>query len=251
PNRAGHLLLADLGDHTAGGRGVAGGVGRAALERTARTGAAEGVALAVNPRALAATDHRVRDLLLAHLRLTLGYRVGHLLDGRHRHHLADGVGHLLDDGVRHLLANRVGDHLGHGLLAVGGAGHLLAHGTPVSDLACAHLGRALNAAALPVAALMLAATGARIEAAGVARALPVVLALARHAILLAAAFLDLARDRLAGRDRHADRFLAALVARLDTILVASLAAFLVAGLVARLAGGAADFLHAMHAHRLA
>src|SRR5262249_13830096 len=202
-------------------------------------------------RDLDALGHRVRDGLLADLRLVLGHRVRDLLDAG----LLDVAGHLdrhlLDDRVRDLLADGVGHLLADGLLHVGRARHRRAHRPPHALLPGADLVGLLNLVAGPVAALVVGRAGARVEAALVRRLAPDALALAGHTVRLADRILDPAGDSLAGRHRPADRLVAGLVAGLDTVLVAGAADVLVARLAERPAGGAADVLVAGHAHRLA
>src|SRR5262249_29297721 len=217
----------------------------------AATGVGMTAALGVNPGTHARAGHRVRHLRADDLRHHARHRVRHALHRRHRHHLGDSVRHRLGDGVRHLLADSVRHHLGHAFLDHLGAGHRLADAPRLHDLTGTHLVGTFGGAALPVALLVLAAAGARIEAAGVGRARPRVRRLAALAVRLGAALLDAVMDRLAGRHRRADGLGAGLVAGLHALAVARLADLLVAGLADRLAGGAAHVLVAGLADRLA
>src|SRR5262249_24661256 len=137
------------------------------------------------------------------------------------------------------------------LRAVRRAGDLLAHGAGLPHLAGADLVRALDRAALPLARLGVGLAGAGVIAALVAAPLPHGLALARDAVGLLAALLDLAGHRLAGGDGDLDGLVAVLVAGLDAVAVHRAADVLVARLVAGLADGAADFLDGRLADRLA
>src|SRR5882757_1725997 len=113
------------------------------------------------------------------------------------------------------------------------------------------LGRILNLASYPMAFLRMGLASAGIELAFIASSAIRRVALAGHAVLLGHPFTALLLDRLASRDRFADRFDAVFVAGLSYILVASLANFLHAGFLNRFANLAANFTDVLFLHGLA